>query len=132
MKMGPLLRREICLTSRTTASGERKTGFLLQFLGTDAQELEPPAQAARASLGHCHAIVTLVADQLVPGKVMGKGNLAAFAAEDKAAATALNEGVPSPPIKEKNDLLTVSHGSGGSFGQGAAKKAAVSCLEFLS
>jgi len=54
----------------------------------------------RAGLRDRHSAVALVAEQNILGEVVGKGNLATPAAEDKATITALNKGSPSPPIKK--------------------------------
>ena len=83
--------------------------FLLQLLGTGAQELEAAAQAAWAGVGNRYPVVTLVADQNVIREVIGKRDITAPAAKDEAATEN-----PSPKHKsmqlyiKANDLLLIS------------------------
>jgi hypothetical protein len=57
-----------------------------------------------------------VANQGILSGVIGEGDIAALAAEDKAATATLDKGGSAAAIEKKDDLLPVCHRLGHSLG----------------
>jgi hypothetical protein len=122
----------IAIPAQQSSLRERETSFLLYFLGTDAQKFKPATPATRASLRNGHPVIALMANKLIRIIMISQSNIAAPAAKDKAADTALDEAGGSPAIKKKNHLPTASYRFDSCFVERTAKQAHIPHLKLIT